>query len=114
MSDPDPDPSVRAAKNFLLAMKDALITRGMAEEEVAQAAKAYTHPRRIDIVRALAFTGAIDPNELSAQLQISSDAFYRHFRLLKALGVVQKTNGTASLLKPQTRLARDLLHIILA
>jgi len=113
MYNPGPEPSVRAAKRFLVAMKDALITKEMSEEEIARTAKAYTHPRRINIVRALAFTGPIDPVELASEVQISPQAFTRHLRKLKALGVVHKSERLCALSKPKTKLAHDLLRIVL-
>ena len=54
---PDPDVSVMAAKAFLSAMKTALLDSRIDASRIVNAAKAYTHPRRIDIVRAIAQAG---------------------------------------------------------
>lgn len=111
---PDPEPSVQSAKPFLRAVKYALITEEISEEEISQIAKAYTHPRRINIVRALASVGPMQPTELSGQLQISAQALDRHLRKLRSLDVVEFSSGVCVLLKPKTKLAHDLLRIILA
>lgn len=111
---PDSEPSVQSAKPFLTAVKHALVTAEISEEEISQIAKSYTHPRRINIVRALASEGPISPAELSEQLQISAQALDRHLRKLRSLDVVELSSGMCVLLKPKTKLARDLLRIILA
>ena len=110
---PDPDPSVSAADAFLLAMKSALLDERIPEAKIVEAATAYTHPRRIEIVRALAFAGTAEPHALSVQLGISLPALRRHLGNLRRRGVVENANRRYSLSKAKNKLAHDLLLIVL-
>ena len=110
---PDPDVSVMAAKAFLSAMKTALLDSRIDASRIVNAAKAYTHPRRIDIVRATAQADEIDPLGLAAQLGFSPAAMFRHLAILESRGVVAGLAGKYALARPRNQLGRALLSIVL-
>ena len=103
-----------AASQFLSAAKSALIDNHMSEREMSNAMRAYTHPRRIAIVRALAHEDNLQRDEIGSMLGISREAMIRHLRKLKTLGVVRLKDETYSLAKPSSGLAESLRAIILA
>ena len=111
---PEADASVVAASQFLSAAKSALIDNHMSEREMSNAMRAYTHPRRIAIVRALAHEDNLQRDEIGSMLGISREAMIRHLRKLKTLGVVRLKDETYSLAKPSSGLAESLRAIILA
>lgn len=77
-------------------------------KQVIHQATAFTHPRRIEIVRALE-KGALDDLELSFKTQISIPALHRHLRKLRARGFIIKKNGKLTLQVPSDQLAAALL-----
>ena len=111
---PESDPAVVAAGPFLDAAKGALIDNRMSEQDFRNAMQAYTHPRRIAIVRAVAHADNLQPADLCEMLDISPEALARHLRKLKALGVVQLTRKGCALAKPGSDFAKALLRIILS
>ena len=111
---PDADDSVVSAASVLSAMKSALLDDSVAETKIISAVTAYTHPRRVEIVRALAFSEAIEAQTLSPQVGISLPALFRHLDKLIARGVIINTNRKFLISKSKTKLAHDLLLIVLA
>ena len=111
---PETDPSVITAEPFLDATKTALARDRMSEQVFKGTMQAYTHPRRIAIVRAVAHVKNMNPADLSEMLEISPEALARHLRKLKVCGVVQQTKGCYALAHPQSKLAQALLRIILS
>ena len=109
----DPEASVVAAQAFLSAMKAALLDSRIEASRIVKAATAYTHPRRIDIVRAIAQADEVDPLGLSVQLGFSPAATFRHLALLEASGVVVDLAGKYALARPRDPLGRALLAIVL-
>ena len=111
---PEADPAVVAAELFLDAAKSALVDNRMSEPDFRSAMQAYTHPRRIAIVRAVAHAENLQPTDLCGMLDISPEALARHLRKLKTLGVVQLTRKGCALEKPGSSLAKALLRIVLS
>ena len=111
---PEANASVVAAGRFLSAAKNALIDNRMPEQEMSDTMRAYTHPRRIAIVRTLAHEGNLRQDEIGSMLGISQEAMARHLRKLRVLGVVQSEDGVYSLVAPRSELAASLRAIILA
>lgn len=72
---------------------------------------AFTHPRRVDIVRALS-QGEADDVRLSVQTRISPLALYRHIKKLVARGYVEKNGRELRLVEQGEGLAQDLLSIV--
>ena len=111
---PEPDSTVATAKPFLDAAKRALVDSRMPEQDVRSAMQAYTHPRRIAIVRAVAHADNLQPADLCEMLHVSPEAMGRHLKKLKTLGVVHLTRKGCALAPPGSDLAKDLLDIILS
>lgn len=110
----EPEASVKSSKAFLDAVRSAFFTEHLSEAEIVNALKAYTHSRRIDIVRQLAYADFVDFHNFSVKVQISPPALFRHLRYLRIHGVIELEEDSYKLAKPKTDFAHDLLRIILA
>ncbi len=110
---PDPDKSVQTATAFLTALKSALFTEKLSEKRIRHALTAYTHPRRITLVRALAGTATDQLAALSTQTDISLPALHRHLKHLMERGVIENENNRYALAVPKDRLSQELLLIVL-
>jgi DNA-binding transcriptional ArsR family regulator len=106
------DPLVRHAAALLEAILPAVRTGGD-RVAVRRALTAYTHARRIAIVRALS-AGPRSPAELSSVCGISRPALARHLAKLRRRGVVGGHRGICALASPDTPFARRLLRLVLS
>ncbi len=105
------DDSVDHAAAVLAALRRAF-QRGDLPAEIIRATTAFTHPRRIAIVQALAkaSTGAAD---LSVLCGISKPALYRHLdKLGRRSVVVVDPDDNWQLTTPRSRLLQDLLALL--
>ncbi|MEI6211522.1 MAG: hypothetical protein WCR06_07835 [bacterium] len=110
---PQADPSVQHAEVLLAVMRKAL-GRNEPNAEMLAALTAYTHPRRIAMVRQLASKPGTVP-DVGYALGISYPASYRHMEKLVRRGVVQMTEkGICQLATPASELAASLLQAALA
>lgn len=103
------NPEVEHAEVLLHALRDCY-DHFMPLEMVVSHMTAFTHPRRIDIVRALSDV-AYDEQKLSIQTQISLPALYRHLRKLTDRGYVAKTDKQLHLVPQENSLSKTLLTI---
>jgi len=111
--DAKPDPSVGHAADFLEAMRASLRRRETPAEQI-RAFTAFTHPRRILIVRALA-EKAMDGVGLAGTCHISLPALHRHLRKLERRGLVRcPTRGDYELVPGLRGLPHDLLRMATA
>ena len=85
------DPAVEHAAPLLAALRQAF-ARGVETPELLFALTAYTHPRRIALVRLLA-AGPASVDEMSARGGLSRVACYRHVDKLKRRGIVKLGDG---------------------
>jgi DNA-binding transcriptional ArsR family regulator len=104
---PVANPGVRHAAEMLTAMA-ASLGEGESDAAIRQALTAYTHPRRIAIVRTLT-AGPSDSARLSVACRISSPALRRHLAKLQRREVVEPCDEGYRLRRPPTRLGRALL-----
>lgn len=107
---PEANPEVEHAERMLEALRasyEAFMPIGL----VLQHLTAFTHPRRIEIVRALNEV-AYDEQKLSIKTQISLPALYRHVRKLAERGYVVKKDKVLILVPQETVLAKTLLKIV--
>ena len=87
---PVPDPQVPSAKPLLAAMKAALARNSQeADAQTIRMAKAYSHQRRLDIVREL-LGGSCSVSQIQSVTGIRGMALFRHLRTLKKGGVVRR------------------------
>ena len=109
---PRADPSVQHAEVILVA-----VTKAFAHDEPADVMvaglTAYTHPRRLAMVRRLA-VGAAPVPALAQDTGISAPACYRHLEKLQSRAVVSvDLSGNWSLARPAPGLATTLLQAAL-
>lgn len=71
---------------------------------------AFTHPRRVEIFRALR-AGPASPGQLQFVTRISSRALLRHLAKLKARGFVKPRQGLYSIVQPTDALRRGLARL---
>ena len=109
---PQADPSVQHAEAMLSAMRKA-IAHGESRESMVAELTAYTHPRRIVLVRCLA--AAVARVEILARdAGMSVPACYRHLGKLQSRAVVAVDDrGNWQLVRPAAGLARALLQAAL-
>ena len=105
------NPEVAHAERMLLAMKTCWEGR-VSFSDVTHQMTAFTHSRRIDIVRALS-GGALEEAQLSVKTSISPQALYRHVEKLVSRGFVKKRGHVVQLLEPDAALSRALLEMVL-
>ena len=110
---PETDPKVKAAQPFLDAVSTALHSRRISLDNIEKAVTAYTHPRRIVIVRLLNSSGPLNMFMLSDMSDISLPALCRHLQKLVNRQVVSETGNDYALRTPRTALAQALLDIVL-
>lgn len=108
---PEANPEVEHAERMLTTLRNGY-DRFMPLSLVAHQMTAFTHPRRIDIVRALN-AGACDEAQLSIRTHISPQALYRHLKKLLGRGFIEKTGGEVRLRSQTDELAEVLLNIAL-
>jgi len=105
-----PDPLVPHAALLLQALENAYRQREPVDAQVL-ALTALTHPRRVQIVRALN-ARPMAVSMLIATCRISRPAIYRHLAKLERRGwVACDTGETYVLLRPEHDLARALMAI---
>jgi DNA-binding transcriptional ArsR family regulator len=107
---PAADPSVGGAAELLQALTQAFARRGRAGEGIFRQATAFTHPRRVQIARALA-AGDLAPAALARRTGISRFALRRHLAKLARRRVVARTAGAWRLARPRGPVATVLLRL---
>jgi DNA-binding transcriptional ArsR family regulator len=109
-----PDPLVAHARPLLHALKPALCASDRHDpRDIINALTAFTHERRIRILRAIA-GGVRTPLQLQTICRISPPAVTRHLRKLRRRNVVCRREERLCLAQPAHPLARALLALALA
>lgn len=85
---------------------------GMDNEEIIHTATAFTHPRRIEIVKVLQHR-SLSLAEIAVFTGISMPALFRHLGKLEKRNVVDISGGCHSLATPKNIFAHTLLLIAL-
>ena len=102
-----------AMTGLVSALRKALQQEDHPIESVFRLATAFTHPRRVEVYRALQPA----PHELG-QLQsatgISGGALVRHLRKLKARGFVKEQHGWYEATRPASDMGRELARLATA
>ncbi|WP_372806621.1 helix-turn-helix domain-containing protein [Pontiella sp.] len=107
---PRSNPKIPYAAPVVAALRDCCGEK-VAFASVSKAATAFTHPRRIRIVKALG-PGPLEAAVLSARTQVSPQALYRHLDKLAKRGIVVHDGGTIRLLEPTGGLAKALVAAV--
>jgi DNA-binding transcriptional ArsR family regulator len=109
----EPDPLVAHAATLVTALQHPLARQTHNRQTTIRACTAFTHERRLLIVRAIA--RGVDTREaLSAVCHISAPALARHLRKLENRNVISRKDNRFHLLRPDGALAGCLLTLALA
>ncbi|QBG47730.1 ArsR family transcriptional regulator [Verrucomicrobia bacterium S94] len=105
---PVPNPSVAGAAQILTALKVA-ISADMNDDEIIHYTTAFTHQRRIVMVKALEERGC-EPVELSSLTRIPLPALLRHAEKLRARDMISDRKHTLKLRIPQNLFGHAMLE----
>jgi DNA-binding transcriptional ArsR family regulator len=110
------DPAVKQSEEILTAIRMALRTCRREEDYdcILKALTAFTHPRRIQIVKAIVAKGDASENHLIQTCHISKPALFRHLQKLEQRSLVTVSDGTCAIALPETVFANALLRLALA
>ena len=112
---PKPDPLVVDARPLLGALKRALLVEGRSASEMIHALTAFTHPRRLEILRCLQKAAVdVSMDDLAASTRISLPALYRHLVKLTACELVSCDEKGWRLTRCPGRLEKTLLSFLAA
>lgn len=106
------DSSVRAAGEVLSAIRAAMEAK-RADADIIRTLTAFTHPRRIMLVRAIE-RGCARGDELREACSMSRPAFHRQIQKLVKRGFVTRSADGYQLARPPTHLAAELLRLACA
>jgi hypothetical protein len=106
-----PDPSIPETGELIRALESSLCRQKQPIDAVFRALTAFTHPRRVEIVRLLAAGGERLSHEVRAQTGISSEAWRRHVRKLMARKMVVRGTRGYRCACPKAMLSKTLLRI---
>lgn len=107
---PSADESVIGAMPLLLALRGTFATTKDPVEVIFRQATAFTHPRRLDIIRALQ-NKPLDGRHLRAATGMSQSALTRHLRKLVSRGIVMFDGRKYRCTTPRHGLSKVLLRL---
>jgi predicted transcriptional regulator len=110
INSPEADPRITSAPALTESLH-ACYKKRIPVQSVFRQATAFTHSRRIEIIRALSATG-LSLEELSRKTQIPETALNRHMNKLSARGFVQGNNDLYIGTVPNDNFSRTLLQLI--
>lgn len=110
---PQPDPLVPSAAPALAAMKRALVSDPLPSEEILATMTAFTHSRRLDILRQLTLQKRPQVEKaLSAATRISPQVLWRHLKNLESRRLAVHAEGGWLLSPTPSLLARRFLALL--
>lgn len=113
---PEADPLVRHAAKVLNAVRRELGSGDKPEmEKLAETLRAFTHSRRLTILKCLTLHSGLTVDGIVAKARISQPAVSRHMETLRRSGLVFATSGGVWRLTARRRLsalAKTLLAVI--
>jgi len=110
---PVPDSSVAIAEPILAAMERALIDDRLSTAAIVGTLTAFTHPRRLRILRQLYLDVRQTPNNLSRETDVNPQALWRHLDKLRRRGfAAQTSDGYWQLTDTLTPLAKAILVLV--
>ncbi len=109
---PLPDPLVPTAAPILAGVSRALAKGRVADRALIRCLTAFTHPRRLCILRLLKRGGAVTSGSLLRTGRMSEAALFRHLNKLAARGIVGETDGMWALQKKQGALEKVFLALL--
>lgn len=109
---PWPDPLVPTAAATLTAVTHAVTKENLEEKHLIQCLTAFTHPRRLLILRCLQQTGPLSFSALMRRSHISSPALVRHLQKLQVRRLIQENQDGWVLVPEPGPLAESFLKLI--
>ena len=109
---PEPDPLVPAAAAVLDGLRDALLCEQWPTKDVVRLLTAFTHPRRLTLLRDLQTAGPTAFAALVTACGISPPALYRHLKKLERRQLVRGEDDVWSLASRPCPLAAVFLRLI--
>ena len=109
---PLPDPLVPVAAPILAGMSQTVLNEKLAAPRIIRCLTAFTHPRRLVILRSLQQHGPMSFAELARRSRISSTALFRHLKKLEERGLVKEGEPGWALNLEHERLADTFLALI--
>jgi DNA-binding transcriptional ArsR family regulator len=109
---PDPDPLVKGARRLLAALRRALLVEDGTESAVIRTLTAFTHPRRLEILRRLQRVESALPESLIVHTRISQPALSRHLGKLESRRLVACDGRHWRLVKETRPLEKTLLALL--
>lgn len=109
---PAPDPLVAGTRPLLAALRRVLLRERQAETSVFHTLTAFTHVRRLEILRLLQARGSLYAEDIYAVTRISSPALSRHLRKLALRGIASYDGVKWSPMCPRDALARTILKLL--
>lgn len=88
---PSPDPLVPVAAPILAGVSRALLKDRLSDKAFIRCLTAFTHPRRLNILRSLALGAPMTFGNLARAGRMSEAALARHLKKLASRGVVLET-----------------------
>ena len=107
---PGADESVRQSHALLEGLRLSFRRERQAEENIFRLATAFTHPKRVEIFRALQGR-MLTAGQLSETTGISGRAVHRHLRKLRVRGFVEAEAGIWRGIQPPAGLAKVLAQL---
>ena len=90
---PQPDPLVPIAAPLLKGVRQSLLKKGKPEARMLRCLTAFTHPRRLVILRLLQQNGPASFPALAHISRISQAALFRHLHKLQKKGLVLENDA---------------------
>ena len=109
---PDPDPLVPDAAPILRGFRRAFLHDRLSSKQLVHGLTAFTHPRRLLVLRYLQKQHAVMFEVLAVKCKISPPALYRHMKKLHARGLVTMREGRWMLCRTQKPLIKIFLTLI--
>lgn len=103
--------SMEPARELAAALRLAFQRDPAPVETIYRLATSFTHPRRIDIFRALAVQ-ALTLAQLQSTTRISGPALFRHLRKLESRGFVEGRHGLYAVVNRQDLFGRTLARLV--
>ena len=109
------DPAVKQSAEILTAIRIALrpCTTTADYDCILKALTAFTHPRRIQIVKVIYASGDASETLLMQTCHISKPALFRHLQKLAQRSLVTVNDGQCTIALPETVFAYALLRLAL-
>lgn len=109
---PVADKSVTGAAQLLKAIRQTLIQEKQPIDVIFRLVTAFTHPRRVAIIRALGYSATTKPS-LRIKTRMSGRALSRHLKKLADRGFLIVGSRTYRCARPECPLAKTLIRLAL-